>query len=238
MKYYPNSTIIYEAGPKNEVAIFIPTLKRSHKIAAVYQNAKENSPDTNVYFIVENHDGDSIRVLKEGGFPYFLNERSENYAGAINTAYLKTQEKYFFAGADDLDFKPGWLEKCLEKMVDPIKVIGTNDLHNRKTKRGEHATHYLVDRDYIQKHSGVFDKENLVLPEDYIHNWTDREFITLAKLRGVFAPCVEAVVEHLHWATGKSPKDETYAKQDGSWDFDAELYKKRIALLTKKFETP
>ena len=222
----------------NGVAIFIPTYKRSHKILSVYKNAKESSPKvTEVYFIVEKRDKDSIKVLKDNNLPYFINKRSRNYAGAINTAYFKTKEKYFFCGADDLDFKPGWLEKCLKKMVDPIKVVGTNDLHNRDVLHARHATHYLVSREYAKKRSGVFDKKNLVLPENYFHNLTDREFIEVAKLRNVFTPCMEAVVEHLHWAWGLSTKDETYKKQDGSFDSDAKLYQKRRSLLLKRIKT-
>lgn len=200
-----------------------------------YENAKNSSPlITNVYFIVEKDDQESIDVLGTHQLSYFINERSRKTQGAINTAYLKTGEKYFFCGADDLDFRPGWLEIALKKMVDPIKVVGTNDLHNPSVLRGVYATHMLIDRDYIRERSGTFDSEDLVLSESYIHNQADREFVEIAKLRGVFVPCFEAVVEHLHWAYGLSPKDETYARQDGTSNHDRRLYHRRRPLWTEK----
>lgn len=215
----------------NSVAIFIPTYKRADRLLKVYKNAKESSPLISaVYFILEKDDQESIDILKTNKISYIINERSKNYAGAINTAYLKTSEKYFFHGADDLDFKPGWLEKCLEKMVNPIKVVGTNDLHNPEVLKQQHSTHNLVDRDYIKEYSGVFDVPNLILSENYLHNWIDREFVEVAKMRGVWAPCLEAVVEHLHYGWGLSEKDETYAKQEGSWGRDANLFRKRRSL--------
>lgn len=220
---------------QKSVAIFIPTYKRAYKILSVYKNAKDSSPlITNIYFIVEKDDQESIDILEAHRLPYFINERSRGSAGAHNTAYLKTSEQYFFIGADDLGFRPGWLEKCLEKMVDPIKVVGTNDLHNRNVLRGVFATHFLVDRNYIREHSGIFDGENLVLPECYAHNCSEREFVEMAKLRNVFVPCFEAIVEHLHWSWGLSPKDETYAKQDGTVNHDVHLFLKRKPLWTKK----
>lgn len=221
----------------NDIAILIPTYKRAGRLVKVYDNAKNSSSlINNVYFIAENDDKSSIDILEKNRFPYFINERSRNYAGALNTAYLKTKEKYFFGGEDDLDFKPGWLEKCLEKMVDPIKVVGVNGLHNKNVLRGIYANNYLVDRDYIEKYSGVFDAENSVLSEVYLHNFGDREFIETAKLRGVFAPCLEAIVEHLHWRWGLSPKDETYKLQDNIGEHDVLLYHKRKSLWTKKLQ--
>jgi glycosyltransferase involved in cell wall biosynthesis len=221
----------------SSVAIFIPTYKRADRLLKVYKNAKNSSPlITNVYFIVEKDDQESINVLKTHRPPYFINARSRNYAGAFNTAYLKTSENFFFIGSDDLDFKPGWLEIALKKMVDPIKVVGTNDLHNPSVLRGMHATHMLIDRDYIKERSGTFDSEDLVLSESYIHNQPDREFVEIAKLRGVFVPCLEAVVEHLHWAYGLSPKDGTYAMQDGTSNHDRRLYHRRRPLWTEKIK--
>lgn len=216
------------------VAIFIPTYKRAHKLLAVYKNAKNSSPlISSVYFIVEKEDQESINVLKTNHLPYFINQRSKNYAGALNSAYLKTSEKYFFNGADDLDFKPGWLEKCLEKMVEPVKVVGTNDLHNGDVLRGRHSTHSLIDRDYIKIQSGIFDEENLVFSESYLHNWVDREFVELAKFRGVFASCLEAIVEHLHWRTGLSPRDETYDLQNHTGNHDLRNYLHRRSVWSK-----
>lgn len=234
LKYH---RIRYDGSLKiqSSVAIFIPTYKRSERILNVYNNAKNSSPQvSNVYFIVEKDDLASIDALRKYRLPYFINERSRGVAGAHNTAYLKTTEKYFFTGSDDFDFKPGWLEKALEKMAGKIKVVGVNDLHNPDVIGQKYATQFLIDRDYIKKRSGVYDEENIILSETYSHNWSDREFFETAKLRGVFAFCPEAHVEHLHPAWGLSEMDETYAKQEGTGSHDRRLYLKRRPLWTEK----
>lgn len=229
---------IREDGNKTKqisVVISVPTYKRSDRLLKVYENAKNSSPlVSNVYFIVEKDDQASIDALRKYRLPYFINERSRGCAGAHNTAYLKTTEKYFFTGSDDFDFKPGWLEKALEKMAGKITVVGVNDLHNPDVTSQKYATQFLIDRDYIKERSGVFDEENIILSETYIHNWSDREFFETAKLRGVFAFCPEAHVEHLHPAWGLSKMDETYAKQNGTGSHDRRLFLRRRPLWIEK----
>lgn len=220
--------------PAITVAIIIPTYKRAKRLLRVYKNAKQSSPlITNVYFVVEKDDTESIAVLTKNKLPYFLNIRTKNYAGALNTAYLSTTERYFFHGADDLEFTPGWLEKCLAKMIDEIKVVGTNDLLNKQVLQGIHSTHNLIDREYIQKKSGVFDEKNLVFSESYFHNWIDTELVEFAKLRGAFSPCLEAIVKHLHWTNNLSKKDKTYDLQEHTYGRDRRNFVRRRSLWTK-----
>lgn len=211
-----------------DVAIFIPTLGRADRLPQVRQNALSSAPGKlAVYFIIEPTDEPAETILRELRAPYFFNSGKPNYADAINTAYHKTSEPYFFTGADDLDFQPGWLDEAMQCMVSPVRVVGTNDLHNGEVLKGEHATHYLVDRRYIQEESGIADQPDTVLYNGYVHNFTDIEFVGLAKKRGRFAPCLSAVVEHRHWGWGLNPKDTTYAKQDGSWQADSDKFNQR-----------
>ena len=133
----------------------------------------------------------------------------------------------FLAAADDLKFYPGWEIEALKKMIDPIKVVGTNDLHNPEVLAGEHATHYLIKGDYIKNVGGVIDKSAPVLPECYSHNWTDREYVGTAKFRGVFTPCLESIVEHLHFTFGLSQMDDTYRKTRVGIEPDRIMYEQR-----------
>lgn len=195
-------------------AVLIPTFQRAHRLWDVAENALLSSPDVTVYFIIEPFDRETmemvsmLRDLKAVNFIW--NERTKNYAGAINTGVQRTTEPLVFAGADDLNFHAGWLEVAAAKLSEMIKVVGTNDLGNREVLSGEHATHYLVARDYAN--IGVIDQPGVMLCEQYEHNWTDTEFIQTAKARGAFLPCLESIVEHKHWAWGKASVDETYNK--------------------------
>lgn len=203
-------------------AIFIPTL-RINRIEKIVANIKQNTTKPyRIYFIVEPDVYQNLNHLDE----VILNKRSPTYSGAINSAYEQTSEPYFYTGADDLEFQRGWLDKTLSKMNEKILVVGTNDLMNKHVLAGEKATHYLVKREYIEKYGGTIDNSFPVLYE-YKHNYCDWEFIETAQKRGVFSPCLEAIVKHNHWTRGRSDFDEVYRKSESSKNDDKITYNSR-----------
>lgn len=204
------------------VDIYVPTFGRGHKLNTYYDHIKSVTPDCRVVYIVEADDKPSKQAKCD---VLVTNKRSKTYAGAINSAWDELHSPIFFCGADDLVFYPNWLEIALSHMVDPIMVVGTNDLHNQEVARGEHATHYLINGKYIEKGQSVNGEP--VLPECYSHNYTDREFIGIAKNNGVFLPCTESVVEHLHYTFSLSKFDSTYAKTRIRVSEDGQIYESR-----------
>jgi len=196
-----------------QVGIFIPTFGRPHELSRVVDNLYENTPPDlfELYFIVENGDQATIDAIKPLRAKLIVNEGKPCYADAINTAYHKTREPYFFTGADDLGFYVNWLEEALSHMSDKIKVVGTNDLGQIPIGEQRNSTHYLVARDYIKKYSGVIDMKDTVL-YPYVHNYTDVELTETAMSRGVYNYCPESKVEHNHFAWGKAQVDETYKR--------------------------
>lgn len=132
-----------------------------------------------------------------------------NYAFKVNYGVNLTREPLIFLGADDLHFHPGWLAAAIAKLSDGVGVVGTNDMCNPAVMAGEHATHFLVTREYAQR--GTIDDLDKLLHEGYPHEWVDNEFIETAKARDAYAMALGAVVEHLHPLAGKAPSDELYA---------------------------
>lgn len=192
----------------SDVVVLVPSLREEQR-GRVEQNILDTAPD--------------VRVL-------FLGAEYPSYATAINGGYAVTDEPYLFAAADDLHFHRGWLETAMEKMVDPIRVVGTNDLGNGYVMAGDHATHYLVDRRYLDEVGGDFTAgPGSFMPDCYDHNWTDTEFITVARLRGVFMPALESYVEHLHPVFGKGTRDAVYDRGDRSVHADEAIYRGRMA---------
>ena len=94
--------------------------------------------------------------------------------------------------------------------------------------QGIHATHYLVARRYLNR--CVADSPEDMLFEGYIHNFTDTELVENAIFNKEFIPCLDSIVEHKHYSFGKSEFDSTYAKQDGTWDHDNNLFNSRKIL--------
>jgi glycosyltransferase involved in cell wall biosynthesis len=213
------------------VAVLIPTLNRAGKIPWITDNVLASTEHANVYFICERDDKDSINmVVGTVGANLIINRRKANYAGAINTGLLETDEPYLFAGADDLSFQPGWFETAVRLMPFGAEVVGTNDLHNQQVLAGDHATHYLVSRHYAME--GCVDQPGIMLHEGYDHNWCDAEFIETAKSRGKFLPCLSATVEHLHYVWGKAPLDDGYNKSFRNEPTDRRLFQERQHLWT------
>jgi hypothetical protein len=228
----------------SDIVVLVPTLGRAGRMENVARNIRDATEDVphDIVFVVEEHDQDSCsvaaRLASDGLAGWCVNQRKGNYAGAINTAYHvlcdhpEDAARFIFTGADDLKFHPGWATQVLAVMSDTVMVGGTNDLLNPYVLAGHHATHYLIDRRYLENPGGVVDDPENVLPEIYDHNFTDTEFIDTAKARGVFAPCMASVVEHLHVANGKAQWDDTYTKGHAHMRDDEPVFRSREHLWT------
>lgn len=152
-----------------------------------------------------------------------------DYARKINVAYSSTREPLLFLAADDLQFHPGWFERAAAHIDDHVGVVGTNDLGNPRVIRGEHATHCLVARSYIDEH-GTIDEHRKVLHEGYHHEYVDDELVGTAKQRGAWAFAGDSIVEHLHPHWGKAPTDELYDGQEARMRASRDHYLQRRRL--------
>ena len=133
-----------------------------------------------------------------------------------------------FAGADDLNFHPGWDTAALALMDGWVQVVGTNDLLNPYVTAGLHATHYLVDRRYLDDVGGVVDQDPArSCSTGTTTQYTDTEFIGTAKMRARFRPCFDSVVEHLNAWSPKGEVGATARKTMRAIDTDSELYDSR-----------
>lgn len=222
------------------IDIVIPTLWRSSRLSSLIKNIHES---TNIFhkilFVAEKDDEETLEQLKKLSVEdrtvrFVVNDRTKSCLGAFNAAVPHIKAPYWFAGGDDLFFHNEWAEKCLEKMCSPIMVVGTDDLLNNEVKEGQTATHFLVDTKFNEL-GGTFDeKPGEVAYEGYGHDFFDTELVDVAKYRGMFAPCLEAVVEHLHQLVNKNEMDATYERNIESAKNDREIYNKRYAEWLKK----
>jgi hypothetical protein len=137
--------------------------------------------------------------------------RPGTFAEKINHGFNNTSEPWVFICGDDVTFRPGWLDHALQVAnVYGAKVVGTNDLGNIRVVRGEHATHMLIERAYVDEVGASWDGPGIVCHEGYGHWYVDDEIVTAARSRGLFQAAAGSIVEHLHPLWGKSKDDETY----------------------------
>ena len=202
------------------LAALIPVLDRPQLVKPLTESfhaswLAETGWRARLLFIATPGDTREIRALEDASADYIIapfggNARGQ-YAKKLNHAITLTEETWLFLGADDLAFHPGWLRAAIDvHIATGARVIGTNDLGNATVIRGEHATHSLVHRDYIEQ--GTIDDPSRLLCELYDHNSVDVEFVETAKMRGEFAFARDSRVEHLHRLWGKAPIDATYRK--------------------------
>ena len=99
---------------------------------------------------------------------------------------------------------------------------------NPRVIRGEHATHWMISRDYVDEVGASWDGPGVVAHEGYRHWYVDDEIVLAAKQRGVFQSALGARIEHLHPITGKVPTDEVYENNDRYASQDRDLFTNRV----------
>ncbi len=215
------------------VAIIIPMLGRPHTIAPLVDTITATAPAARLLFGCSPGDRRVIARLDELGLEHFTmpGPTPGDYARKINAGFRLTDEPLIFTGACDLRFHPGWLEAATARLGDGIGVVGTNDLGSPRVMAGEHATHSLVTREYVERF-GLMDRPGLVLFEGYEHEYVDDELVQTAMHRGAWAFAEDAHVEHLHPSWGKAPSDQLYRKQRQRMRRSRALYQERRQMWT------
>ena len=207
------------------ILIVIPTLNRSSKLRTLAENVRDaTTSDNRVLFVVEAEDEASFAVgvsLRDDGLAALVvNNRTRCYAGAINSGYAAAVSEHIpfthvLICADDVLFYSGWDVPALAVLAKrpEFQVAGTNDLHDPYVVAGKMASHYLIERSYIDEAGGVIDQPpGIVLCEAYLHGAACAEFHETACARGAWTPCLDSIVEHRHPAYGIGEWDASYEK--------------------------
>lgn len=221
---------------RNDLAIVVPVHHRPAALVPLLDNITLTTPDATVIIMPTPEDEATItqleRIQETGRYPklcWFVIDGALQWSTKLNLAYKLVGDgyRYLFTGADDIVFTPGWLDAALDKMQRGIMVVGTRDMLTTVVMDGAHATHFLVDTDYLIDPGGVVDEgPGSFLYEGYRHNYADDEFIRTAKARYRFAMS-EAVVRHLHHLSGATSYDDTYKIGDDSKQADSILFESR-----------
>lgn len=153
---------------------------------------------------------------------------ASTFAERINAGFVATTEPLVFVVGDDVRFRKGWLDQAQSATEDGFSVVGTNDLGNPRVVAGEHATHFLVRRSYVDEKGGSWDGPGVLCHEGYRHWYVDDEIVTTAKQRGAWAMAIDSHVEHLHPAWGKGEPDAIYDLGISFSEQDRVLFEARL----------
>ncbi len=214
----------------DEVAVLVPVLNRPQN-AAPFMRSLRASTGLATVFALCSEDDDAAAWAEAGAS--VVRTEGVSFAEKVNEGYAHMQgwgcdHPWLFLVGDDVKFRPGWLDHAQQVAVNTgAKVIGTNDLANPRVMSGEHATHMLIARDYIDEQGASWDGPGVVCHEGYGHWFVDDEIVTVAKQRGTFVPALASIVEHLHPMFAKGEQDDTYKKGQASAGRDKIKFSKR-----------
>jgi hypothetical protein len=199
-----------------ETAVIVPVVRRPQNAAPFMESLRASTGMATAYAVCDPEDQATIDAWTAAGAivltsPKPLDETGVGtFAQKVNTAARVTDEPWLFVTGDDVRFHAAWLDHAQAAAGDRFHVIGTNDLANSRVTSGQHATHLLVRREYIDRMGSSWDGPGVVCHEGYRHWFVDDEIVTAAKQRGVWQMALGAVVEHLHPLFGKGADDDVY----------------------------
>ena len=229
-----------------ELAVLVPVLNRPQNVKPLVESFLAGCPESaELHFLRAWNDFTEWEglwvVLPHPRITAWACDAARTWPEKINYGVSNVPADWYLFAADDVSFVPGWWEATKELRDDPkVGVIGTNDsLHgagNPRVAAGEHTCHPLVRSRYITDYGTVDHRGEAVHP-GYRHWCVDDELVWTAKLRGAWAFCRDAVVEHHHpyWQGGEG-WDQTYALGEAHAQEDMELWRHRASsLLGLKF---
>jgi len=214
------------APPATEAtAVIVPAMRYSN--AERFMNSLRASTGlATVYAVAADGEDDAAQAWEAAGATV-IRGSGVTFAERINHGYRNTGEPWLFITGDDVLFRPGWLDHA-QAAGNGYHVVGTNDLGNPHVMSGDHATHMLVRRTYVDEQGASWDGPKNVCHEGYRHWFVDNEIVTAAKQRGVWAMALGSIVEHLHPAWGKAEDDEIYRLGQSYAAQDRKVYEQRL----------
>jgi hypothetical protein len=211
--------------------VIVPVLHRPQNVKSFMESLRASTGLAKAWFICEEDDQEEIdEVLRYGG-EVITSPECHTFAEKVNLAYAMTNAPWLLLVGDDVRFRPGWLDHALDvHRRYGGHVIGTNDLANPRVMRGEHATHPLIKRSYIDELGASWDGPGVVCHEGYRHNFVDDEIVAVAQQRHTFQAALASQVEHMHPIFGKGADDAVYRRGQKSFEVDGKLFAHRRML--------
>lgn len=223
----------YVPPATDRVAVVVPVMRRPGNAAPFMASLRASTGLATVYAVADHDDPETAQAWRDAGAEVIQfasrDGRPGTFAEKVNAGYRNTAEPWLFCVGDDVRFHPGWYDRA-RYVADTTgaAVIGVNDLGLHDVRRGEHATHWLIRRDYVDEQGASWDGPGVVCHEGYRHWCIDNEVVTAAKQRGQWAAALDAVVEHLHPFFGKADMDDVYKLGHQNSEQDKALFAARL----------
>ena len=191
------------------VDVIVPVLHRPQNVRPFLESLVASTGLATAWFVVEP--GDEVVIDEVQRYGGRAVEFPGSFAQKVNHAFGIGTAPWVLLTGDDVRFHAGWLDHA-QFVGDRYEasVVGTNDLGNDRTLRGEHSPHPMIRRSYVKEQGASWDGPGVVCWEGYRHWFVDDEIVTVAKQRGEWAMALGSKIEHLHPLFGKAEDDGVY----------------------------
>ena len=211
------------------VDVIVPVLRRPQNAEPFMRSLRASTGLARVFAVAQDDDVETAKAWAEAGATLVPSGARESFAMKVNDGFAASDSPWVFLVGDDVRFHAGWLDHAQQVAGRAdAQVVGTNDLGNPRVTAGEHATHLLIRRSYVESVGASWDGPGVVCHEGYRHWFVDDELVLAAKQRGVWAMALGSLVEHLHPAWGKAPMDDVYELGQRAASGDERLFKSRF----------
>lgn len=211
-----------------DTAVIVPVVGRPGSAWPFMESFRAATPaGARVYAVCEEGDPDTLSAWLAAG-ANVLTAPGSTFAIKVNHGYRHTGEPWLFVVGDDVRFRSGWLNNAKLVAGRRWHVVGVNDKANPRVMAGEHATHMLIRRSYVDEVGASWDGPGSVCHEGYGHWYVDDEIVAAAKQRGVWTPAKSSVVEHLHPMFGRGEWDDIYERGTKTVEADRALFEARL----------
>jgi len=130
---------------------------------------------------------------------------NKNAIQAINNAAKVATGDLFVVISDDFDCPEHWDTLLLKEIEGKSDFLLKTDDGLQRTL----VTLPIMDREYYNRFGYIYHP-------DYQHMHADEEMTIVAIMLGRYIKC-DLKFEHLHYSTGKTPKDAINSKNDATW---------------------
>ncbi len=196
--------------------VILPSRGRPEKVAEAIELLKDNSVISDLCVAIDDDQSDMYPRIDDVIYEVNPRLRMNGTLNLVATKYADKYETIYFLGDDHMVRTKCWDEKLYE----PIKARGYGLAYGDDKFQGKNlATAVMMSTNIIRT-------LGFMAPPKLIHLYMDNFWMSIGQALACIDYVPEVVVEHMHFAAGKSVKDEQYAEVNSSemYKVDQETY--------------